>query len=187
MNDPPPPRRGDGRHTLAEREREAIAAARRRYEGSWLEHLTAHLKTVDFVNSVVLIGAALLLSVLPLLILLSSIANERIDDDLSRHIGLNSQGSHIVEHLFRHSPSHAAGPIILGLIIAFAGTLTVASSLRLIYERAFHQEHRGWRDLSRSSSGFLPCSRSWSRRALTTNPCDRRSGQWPEDFSASWW
>src|SRR5436190_23018218 len=119
MNDPPPPRRRDGHHTLAEREREAIAAARRRYEGSWLEHLTAHLKTFDFVNSVVLIGAALLLSVLPLLILLSSIANERIDDDLSRHIGLNSQGSHIIEHLFRHSPSHAAGPLILGLLLAF--------------------------------------------------------------------
>ncbi len=86
---------------------------------------------------------------LPLIILLSSIANERIDDDLSRHIGLNSRGAHIIQGLFRKSPTHSAGPIILGLIIAFAGTVTVASSLQVIYERIFDQDHRGWRDLPR--------------------------------------
>jgi membrane protein len=86
---------------------------------------------------------------LPLIILLSSIANERIDDDLSRHIGLNSRGAHIIQGLFRKSPTHSAPPIILGLIIAFAGTVTVARSLQLIYARVFDQDHRGWRDLSR--------------------------------------
>jgi membrane protein len=114
-----------------------------------MQDLAARLKVVDFVNSVVLLGATLLLSVLPLVILLSSLANERIDDDLSRHIGLNHPAAHIIEHLFRKAPTHAAGPIILGILIAFAGTITVSSSLRLIYERAFGLEHHGWRELWR--------------------------------------
>lgn len=104
---------------------------------------------VDFVNSIILFGAALLLSVLPLIILLGAVANEKIDDDVSRHIGLDRRGAHIIEHLFRHSPTHAAGPIILGLIIGFVGSVTVAGSLQVIYERVFGQPHRGWRDLSR--------------------------------------
>jgi membrane protein len=123
--------------------------AQRRFEGSWLQDLIARLKTVDFGNSIILFGATLLLSMLPLIILLSSIAKERIDDDVSRHIGLNHQGEHIIEGLFRKSPTHVAGPIILSLIIAFAGTVTLASFLQGIYERVFDQEHRGWRDLSR--------------------------------------
>ena len=110
--------------------RHEIEIAERHFKGSWLQHLVARLKTVDFVNSIILFGAALLLSVLPLIILLGAVANERIDDDLSRHIGLDRRGAHIIEHLFRHSPTHAAGPIILGLIIGFIGSVTVASSLR---------------------------------------------------------
>jgi membrane protein len=129
--------------------RHEIEIAERHFKGSWLQHLVARLKTVDFVNSIILFGAALLLSVLPLIILLGAVANERIDDDLSRHIGLDRRGAHIIEHLFRHSPTHAAGPIILGLIIGFVGSVTVASSLQVIYERVFGQPHRGWRDLSR--------------------------------------
>jgi membrane protein len=144
-NDPP---QGDG-HTLRERARRRVAAGRRRYAGSWLEDFVARLGAVEFGNSIILFGAALLLSVLPLFILLSSAADERIDDDLSRHIGLDSRGAHIIEHLFRHSPSHEASAIILGVIVGFAGTVTVASSLALIYERAFGQPHRGWRDLWR--------------------------------------
>jgi membrane protein len=91
----------------------------------------------------------MLLSVLPLIILLSSLANQRIDDDLSRHIGLDNQGAAIVESLFRKSPTHSAGPIALGLIVAFAGTMTVVHSLQVIYEQVFDQPHRGWRDLPR--------------------------------------
>jgi membrane protein len=147
-NDRPPRRRGNG-HAARDRGRQGIAVARRRFEGSWLQDGLARLKTVDFGSSIILFGAALLLSMLPLIILLSSIANERIDDDLSRHIGLNSRGAHIIQGLFRQSPTHSAGPIILGLIIAFAGTVTVASSLQVIYERVFDQDHRGWRDLPR--------------------------------------
>lgn len=46
-----------------------------------------------------LFGAALLISVLPFVIMVSSLANHRIDTDLSRHIGLNRQGELIVSRL----------------------------------------------------------------------------------------
>jgi len=94
-------------------------------------------------------GAALLLSALPFVILMSSLANQRIDADLSRHIGLNHQGADIVSQLFTSSPTHSAADIVIALILAAAGTMAVASSLQVSYERAFGQEHRGWRDVFR--------------------------------------
>ena len=96
-----------------------------------------------------LFGATLLLSTLPLVLLVSSLANERIDDDISRHIGLDSQGAGIVRGLFRTSPTHPVVPIVTGLAIAFAGTMAVVACIQTIYERAFAQEARGWRDIPR--------------------------------------
>jgi membrane protein len=122
---------------------------RSRLRGSSIEELAARLKALDFGNAIVLFGAALLLSVLPLIILLSSLANERIDDDLSRHLGLDSRGAHIIRGLFRTTPSHSAGSIVLGALIALAGTMAVASSLQRIYAVVFNQQQRGWRDLPR--------------------------------------
>jgi membrane protein len=129
--------------------RRGLAAVRRRYDGSWVRDLVTRLGTVDIGNWIILFGASLLLTVLPLIILLSSLANERIDDDLSRHIGLNAKGATIIEGLFRKTPTHSAAPVVLGVIIGFAGTMAVAGSLQVLYERVFDQEHRGWRDLPR--------------------------------------
>jgi membrane protein len=126
-----------------------LAAGRGRYEGSWTQDLAARLKALDFINAIMLFGATLLLSALPLVILVSSLANERIDDDISRHIGLDNQGARIVHGLFRASPTHPVVPIVTGLVIAFAGTMAVVACLQAIYERAFDQEPRGWRDLPR--------------------------------------
>src|SRR5437588_8790187 len=103
-----------------------FAAVRSRYDGSWVQDLAERLTALDFGNWIILFGASLLLTVLPLIILLSSLANERIDDDLSRHIGLNRQGAGIIEGLFRKTPTHSAAPIVVGLLIAFAGTAAVA-------------------------------------------------------------
>jgi len=124
-------------------------AVRARLDSSWVAALTTRLKEADVLNSVTLFGATLLLSVLPLIILLSSLANQRIDDDLSRHIGLNQHGTHIVETLFRGSPTHPVAPIATGRLIAFAGTLAVVACLPSIYERVFGQEPRGWRAFPR--------------------------------------
>jgi hypothetical protein len=105
------------------RARQQVAAARNRYKGSWVQDLWARLKALDLVNWTTVFGAELLWSVLPLLILLSSLANERVDDDVSRHIGVNGQGAHIVRELFRNSPTLSLVPILTGLIFAFAGTI----------------------------------------------------------------
>jgi membrane protein len=126
-----------------------FAAVRSRYDGSWIQDLAERLTALDFGNWIILFGASLLLTVLPLILLLSSLANERIDDDLSRHIGLNRQGSGIIEGLFRKTPTHSAAPIVLGLLTAFAGSVAVAKSLQVIYERAFDQDVHGWRDFPR--------------------------------------
>jgi membrane protein len=126
-----------------------VAAARVRFEGLAAQIFLRRLGALDFVNSIVLFGASLLLSVLPFIILLSSLANHRIDTDLSRHIGLNSQGARVVSQLFRSSPAHSAAPIVTALILAAAGTMAVAGSLQVIYERVFGEQHRGWRDVLR--------------------------------------
>src|SRR5947209_5879261 len=81
-------------------------AIRARYSHSWLKELAAHLHAVDFLDRTTVIGAELLWSALPFVLLLSSLANTRIDDEISRHIGLNVQGAHIVRALFRSHPSH---------------------------------------------------------------------------------
>jgi membrane protein len=107
------------------------------------------LGALDFAQSVTAFGASLLLSALPYVILVSSLANHRVDDDLSRHIGLNGQGAAIVSELFTPSHAHPVGDLVIALIVAVAGTMAVASSLQVIYERGFGQEPRGWRDALR--------------------------------------
>src|SRR4051794_16597844 len=136
-----PPRR--------DRARPRVAAIRARYRASWAGELGRELRTLDFVNWITVFGASLLWSALPLIILLSSLANEQIDDDLSRHIGLNSEGAHIVRALFRGTPARGVEPILSGFLFCFAGVVAVVSSLQLIYERIFGQEPRGWRNLPR--------------------------------------
>jgi membrane protein len=111
--------------------------------------LIAQLKSLDVLDWTTVFGAELLWSVLPLLILLSSLADTRIDDDLSRHIGLDSQGAHIVRGLFRNRPAHDVVAIATGLIFALAGTIAVVGSIQVLYERCFDREHRGRRGLPR--------------------------------------
>ena len=104
--------------------RRPVRAVRARFDGSAAQLFLRRLGAFDFVNSIVLFGASLLLSVLPFVILISSLANHRIDADLSRHIGLNYQGARIVNRLFRTTTTHSAAPIVTALIVlgAVAGT-----------------------------------------------------------------
>jgi membrane protein len=126
-----------------------LDAARGRYDRSLAQTVVAQLKALHVFEWTTIFGAELLWSALPFIILLSSLANERIDDDLSRHIGLNHHGAQIVRSLFRSSPSHSLVPIVTGLLFTVAGVFAVVSSLQVLYERAFEQEHRGWRDVPR--------------------------------------
>src|SRR5438105_14959534 len=112
--------------------RRRLDAARARYQGSWVDAVATQLKDIHFFEWTTIFGAELLWSALPFIILLSSLANERIDDDLSRHVGLNGQGAQIVRSLFRNSPSHAVVPIATGLLFTLAGVIAVVSSLQLL-------------------------------------------------------
>lgn len=147
--DAPSPARRDEDRSPRLRVRALADATRGRFEGSSVQIFLRRLGVLDFVDSIVLFGAALLVSVLPFVILLSSLANHHIDNDLSRHIGLNRQGALIVSRLFRFSPAHSAAALVTALILAAAGTMSVAASLQVIYERVFGQPHRGWKDALR--------------------------------------
>ena len=155
-DDPPFACQGNGR-SFRLRVRARISAAKRRLvkaalgrcQGSAAQDFLRQRRSVGFANSIVLFGASLLPSVLPFIILLSSLATHRIDTDLSRHTGLSQEGARVVSQLFRSSPAHSAAPIVTALVVAAAGTMAVAGSPQVIYERVFGQQHRGWRDVLR--------------------------------------
>jgi membrane protein len=138
-----------GSSPLRDRARKRVTAVRARYQASWPGEIGRELKALDFVNWITMFGASLLWSALPLIILLSSLADVRFDDDLSRHIGLNSHGAHIMQSLFRGTPAHGVVAILTGFLFCFSGVVAVVSSLQLIYERIFGQQPRGWRNLPR--------------------------------------
>jgi hypothetical protein len=104
---------------------------------------------MDFTNQAMLFGAGLLVSLLPLVILLSAFASQRVDDDISIRLGLDRQAAAIVDQLFTSSPASLNAATISSLVFLIAGVIAVASSLRQIYEKTFHQDHRGVRDLFR--------------------------------------
>jgi membrane protein len=127
----------------------ALAAARDRYEGSLAQRFVVQLKDLDFADQVMLFGAGLLVSLLPFLILLSAFASQHIDDDIALRLGLDRRASEIVTHLLVSAPASLNVATATSLLFVAAGTLAVASSLQQIYEKVFHQDHRGIRGLYR--------------------------------------
>jgi membrane protein len=96
-----------------------------------------------------LFGGGLLISVLPFLILLSAFASTRIDDELSMRLGLDRRAAEIMTHLFTSAPASLDAATVTSLLFVTIGTISVAGSLQQIYEKAFHQDHRGKRGLYR--------------------------------------
>ena len=114
---------------------------RQRYEGSTVQDLVHTLGAVEFGDRIILFGAALLLSVLPLIILLGALASQRVDDDIARHLGLGRQGTGIMEGLFRTSSVSSNLGVFVSLLLSLAGTIAVTRSVQMIYEGTFEQEH----------------------------------------------
>jgi membrane protein len=114
---------------------------RQRYDGSMAQDLVYTLGAIEFGDRIILFGAALLLSVLPLIILLSALASQRVDDDIARHLGLGLQGTRILEGLFRTSSVSFNLGVFVSLALSLAGTIAVARSVQVIYERTFEQAH----------------------------------------------
>lgn len=153
-----------------------FAAARRWFEGSSLGRLLAQMKAIDAFNWTTIFGAELLWSVLPLLILVSSLANHRIEDDISKHIGLDRHGSAIVRGLFRESPSHDAFAIVTGLLLSLAGTFAVVGSMQLMYERLFDQEHQTRRDVPRVIAWVLVLLAALAAQTIVRGPVRDAAG-----------
>lgn len=134
--------------TGRQRGRELAEAWRSRYNGSFAQDLIGGLGAVDFGDRIIIFGACLLLSVMPLIIVLSAFAGHRIQDDIARHLGLSAQGVRIVEGLFKASVTGFNLAVFLGLLMSFLGTIAVARSVEVIYERAFDQpplpRRQGW-------------------------------------------
>jgi membrane protein len=119
----------------------AAGTWRRRYEGSAAQDFARHLSALDFGNQIVLFGASLLLSVLPIVILLSAFATTRIDDDIARNMSLNAKASQDISTLFTAPHVSFNISILLALILSFAGTVGAALSIQQIYEKAFGHDH----------------------------------------------
>ena len=110
---------------------------RDRYKGSIVQDFWTRMNAVQFGDWIILFGAAVLLSVLPLIILFSAMASRRIDNDISLHLGLSRQGAHIVESLFHSATFRFNLGVFISLILSIAGTVAVARSVQVLYERAF--------------------------------------------------
>jgi len=121
----------------------AWAAARDRYQGSLAQAFAVQLKAIDFTDQIMLLGAGLLVSLLPFLILLAAFASNHIDDDIAVRLGLDRRAAGIVTHLLTSAPASLNVATVTSLLFVAAGTLAVASSLQQIYEKVFHQDHRG--------------------------------------------
>jgi membrane protein len=150
MADPDP--KSDTSEATRPSDGKLMAEWRARYQGSFAQDFVKALGTVDFGNQILIFGACLLLSVLPLIIVLSTYASHRIQDDIARHLGLSAQGTRVVDGLFKASASSFNLGVFIGLVLSLAGTIAVGRSVEMIYERAFDQP-----PLSRGH-GWLRCT-----------------------------
>src|SRR3974390_2266856 len=108
------------------------------YEGSVVEDLVKGLGEVEFGDQIIIFGASFLLSVLPLILLLGFFANSRVDDNIATRLGLNAEGSHIVEKLFATNthPAFTFG-FIVTLALSLAGTIAGGGSGEGRFGRGF--------------------------------------------------
>jgi len=132
------------------KQRSLLAGLRKRYEQSVVQDLIKGIGDVEFGNWIILFGACFLLSVLPLIILVSAFANARVDDNIETRLGLSKTDTHIVDTLFRSSHAGWGFGVLLALVFSLAGTIAVARSLQRLYQHIFEcPDIRGWGNVLR--------------------------------------
>ena len=137
-------RQGTADEKVESRLKRMASACRSRYEGSVVQEFFSRLGALDFGNQIILFGAALLLSVLPIVILLSAFATTRIDDDIARSMSLNQKGAQNISGLFTSANVSFNISILIALLMSLAGTIAVGISIQRIYEKVFgHEQLRG--------------------------------------------
>ncbi|HEY1737807.1 MAG TPA: YhjD/YihY/BrkB family envelope integrity protein [Acidimicrobiia bacterium] len=127
------------------RARGAVAWSKRSYPG----RVFRRMSHVDGWNQAMLLGANIVLTLLPLFVLLGAIASQRVDDDISLHMGLDDRAAAAVRQLFvAHTPKFGIAILLAGAMLTF-WTLSIVASLQNLYERVFCVERRGMRDAHR--------------------------------------
>ena len=154
----------------------ALAWARDRFEGSLAQSFLTRLKVLDFANQAMLFGAGLLVSLLPLVILLSAFASQRIDDDISLRLGLDRRAAGIMDHLFTAAPATLNAATATSLIFLVFGMVAVTSSLQQIYEKVFGQDHRGMQDLGRLLAWIVALGAAVVAESLAERPVSTVAG-----------
>jgi membrane protein len=164
---------GTGRRGQSRAERPARSGDwwRSLYRGSIAHDLIGALRDAEFGTWIILFGASFLLSVLPLIILLNAFANSRVDDDISTRLGLNREGSHIIDSLF--SPAHPGVNfgVVVALVLSLAGTIAVARSIQRLYQQTFdHRDVRGWSNVLRCLAWALVAAAEVYVDAMISKP-----------------
>ena len=154
----------------------ALAWARDRFEGSLAQSFLTRLKILDFANQAMLFGAGLLVSLLPLVILLSAFASQRIDDDISLRLGLDRRAAGIMDHLFTAAPATLNAATATSLIFLVFGMVAVTSSLQQIYEKVFGQDPRGMPDLGRLLAWIVVLGMAVVAESLAERPVSTVTG-----------
>jgi membrane protein len=120
----------------------AVERVRNRYRGTAAQQFFHELGEVEFFDQTMLVGAGLLISLIPFLILLSAFASHRVDTDIELRLGLDHQGAAIVNGLFHSSPAELDVGTATSLLFMLLGALTVTGAIQQIYERVFGLPHR---------------------------------------------
>jgi membrane protein len=119
-----------------------MSTLRSRYEGSLAHAFVEKVGALDFGSWILIFGANLMPSVLPIIILLSAFANVHVQDDIARHLGLSREGTGIIEGLFRSQGVTFNVAVLLSLILSFTGTIGVAGSIQVLNEKALNRAHQ---------------------------------------------
>jgi membrane protein len=73
-----------------------------------------------------------------------------VDDNIATRLGLNREGSHVVESLFASSHTGVNFGVVVALVLSLAGTIAVARSVQRLYQQVFaHADVRGWANVLR--------------------------------------
>ena len=147
----------EGDQPSSSHEKKMVAVANRvwerlrhRYEGSAAQDLAKGLGDVEFGNWIILFGASFLLSVLPLILLLSAFANSRVDSNIDTRLGLSQKNAHVVDSLFKASHAGWGFGVVLALVFSLAGTIAVARSIQKLYQQIFGvPDVKGWTNAAR--------------------------------------
>jgi membrane protein len=140
----------EGEPSTERRRHRAVDWWNDRYQGSAAQDVVKGLGDVEFGNWIILFGASFLLSVLPLILLLSAFANSRVDDNIATRLGLSQKNAHVVDSLFKASHAGWGFGVVLALVFSLAGTIAVARSIQKLYQRIFDQpDVRGWANVLR--------------------------------------